>query len=172
MFTMPVIIAALISAIGFLLNCGMLYLVLSKGRQTYHYLFSAVLFICALWDFGILLSMLRNNHENELTIYGYVVFLPCSFLAVLIYQFTTTYLRRPKKKRPSFYGSSAPLGLSRSRLDWVEKSMVFSITVGEIFIDRIEHFNFFLCFPSHFGGLQPFPPPGCFFRSPKERGFA
>lgn len=112
MFTVPVIIAAIISAIGFLLNCGMLYLVLSRGRKTYHYIFSAVLFICALWDLGILLSMLRNTHENELVIYGYIVFLPCSFLAALIYQFTTTYLGRPKKKTTIFLWVFSILGVA------------------------------------------------------------
>lgn len=97
MLTVPVILTAIISVIGFLLNIGMLFVVLSKGRKVYHYLFSAVLFICAVWDFGILLSMLRNNHESELIIYGYIVILPCTFLAALIYQFTTTYLQQSKK---------------------------------------------------------------------------
>ena len=95
--TVPVTFTAIISAIGFALNCGMLYLVLSRGRKSYHYLFAAVLFICAVWDFGILLCMLRNSHENELIIYGYIIFLPCCFLAALIYQFTTTYLQKPRK---------------------------------------------------------------------------
>jgi hypothetical protein len=98
MLSVAVIVTAVISAVGFLLNCGMLYLVLSKGRKNYHYLFSAVLLICAVWDFGILLCMLRNNHESELIIYGYIVVLPCTFLAALIYHFTTTYLQQPKKK--------------------------------------------------------------------------
>jgi hypothetical protein len=61
MLTAPVIMAVVISAIGLLLNCGMLYMVLSRGKKIYHYLFSAVLMICALWDLGILLSMLRNT---------------------------------------------------------------------------------------------------------------
>jgi len=98
MLTAPVILTAIISAIGFLINSGMLYVVLSKGRKIYHYLFSAILLICAVWDFGILLCMLRNSHESELIIYGYIVVLPCIFLAALIYHFTTTYLQQPKKK--------------------------------------------------------------------------
>jgi len=98
MLTAPVILTAVISAIGFLINSAMLFLVLSRGRKLYHYLFAAVLLICAIWDFGILLCMLRNSHESELIIYGYIVVLPCSFLAVLIYHFTTTYLQQPKKK--------------------------------------------------------------------------
>jgi hypothetical protein len=92
MYSFPVITTAVISVIGFLLNGTMLILVLSKGKRTYHYLFAAVLVICAVWDLGILLTMLRNNHPGELIIYGYLVFLPCSFLAALIYQFTTTFL--------------------------------------------------------------------------------
>lgn len=98
MLSTTVILTAVISAIGFLLNSGMLYLVVSKGKRAYHYLFAAVLLICAIWDVGILLSMLRNNNEKELIIYGYVVFIPCTFLAPLIYQFTTTYLNRAKKR--------------------------------------------------------------------------
>ena len=110
MLTAPVILTAVISTIGFFLNCGMLYLVLSKGRKTYHYLFSAILFICALWDLGILLCMVRNSHERELIIYGYFVFLPCCFLAALIYLFTTTYLQQPKKKTTIFLWVFSILG--------------------------------------------------------------
>ena len=92
-----VIFTAIISLIGLLLNSIMLYLVLSRGRRLYHYLFAAVLLICALWDFGILLSMLRNQHENELIFFGYLVLFPCLFLPALIYQFTSTYLGKSNK---------------------------------------------------------------------------
>ncbi|MGB2962937.1 MAG: hypothetical protein WBB69_03030 [Anaerolineales bacterium] len=97
MLSAPVICTAIISAFGLLLNCGMLYVVLSRAKQAYHYLFSAVLFICAVWDIGILLCMVRNTHENELIIYGYLVFLPCIFLTAVIYQFSATYLNRLRK---------------------------------------------------------------------------
>jgi len=97
MLTKPVIVTAIVSAVGFLLNSTMFYLVLSRGRKTYHYLFSALLFICAIWDMGILLSMLRNSHERELIIYGHMVFIPCSFLYAIIFHFTASYLGRPKK---------------------------------------------------------------------------
>jgi len=110
MITAPVVIAVVISAIGLLLNCGMLYMLLSRGKKIYHYLFSAILMICALWDLGILLSMLRNTYENELIIYGYIVFLPCNFLAVLTYQFTTTYLERSEKKITIFLWVFSVLG--------------------------------------------------------------
>ena len=134
MFTAPVIIAAGISAIGLLLNCGMLYMVLSRGKKTYHYLFSAVLSICALWDLGILLSMLRNTYENELIIYGYIVFLPCNFLAALIYQFTTTYLRRPKKKIAIFlwvFGVLGVVGLATGLGGKIEG--IFNYSWGNIY---------------------------------------
>lgn len=51
---------AISSFIGFLLNSTVLYLVLSRGKKPYHYLFAGVLFICALWDLGIVMAMLRN----------------------------------------------------------------------------------------------------------------
>jgi hypothetical protein len=98
MLTTAVIFTGIISAIGFILNGLMLYLVLSIGRQRYHYLFAAVLCICAIWDLGIFLSMLRNSHEGELIVYGYIVILPCTFLAPLIYQFTGDYLGSSNKK--------------------------------------------------------------------------
>jgi hypothetical protein len=97
MLTAPVILTAIISSIGLLLNILMLYLVLSRGRLLYHYLFAAILLCCAIWDFGILLSMLRNQQEYELVIFGYIVFLPCTFLSALVYQFTCTYLKRTTK---------------------------------------------------------------------------
>lgn len=97
MYSTAVVVTAIISAIGFLLNGGMLYLVLSRGRKAYHYLFAAILLICAVWDIGILLCMLRNSHESELIIYGYIVVLPCTFLTALIYHFTTTYLQKTRK---------------------------------------------------------------------------
>lgn len=97
MVSTAVVITAGISAFGLLLNSAMLGLVLSKGKKTYHYLFAGVLMICSVWDLGILLSMLRNDHYRELIIYGYIVFIPCTFLTALIYQFTTTYLRKGQR---------------------------------------------------------------------------
>ena len=92
-----VVVTAIIAAIGFLLNCSMLYLVLSRGREIYHYFFAAILTICAIWDLGILLCMVRNNHESELILYGYIIVLPCTLLTAFIYNFTTSYLQEPNK---------------------------------------------------------------------------
>jgi hypothetical protein len=97
-----VLVTSITSGLGFLLNSAILFLVLSRGRQKYHYLFAAFLFICALWDLGISLSMIRNSHVNELVIYGNVIWNPCIFMFAIIFNFTCSYLNRPKKKLTIF----------------------------------------------------------------------
>ncbi len=94
-----VIATSITSFIGFLLNSAILFLILSRGRQKYHYLFAGFLFICAFWDLGIFLSMIRNNHVNELPIYGKIIWWPCMFLFPIIYHFTCAYLNQPRKWR-------------------------------------------------------------------------
>jgi hypothetical protein len=97
-----VLVTSITSFIGFLLNSTVLFLVLSRGRKKYHYLFAGFLFICALWDLGIFLSMIRNSHVNELAIYGNVIWQPCTFMFAIIYHFTCAYLNQPRKKRTIF----------------------------------------------------------------------
>ncbi len=97
-----VIATAITSFAGFLLNSAVLGLVLLRGRKTYHYIFSGYLFICALWDLGIFLSMIRNDHVNELPTYGTIVWWPCTFMTAIIYTFTCTYLDQPRKLRTIF----------------------------------------------------------------------
>jgi hypothetical protein len=94
-----VVATSVTSFIGFLLNCVVLLLVLSRGRRDYHYLFAAFLSICALWDLGIFLSMVRNNSVDELPIYGNTIWWPCTFMFAIIYHFTCAYLGEPRKKR-------------------------------------------------------------------------
>jgi hypothetical protein len=94
-----VLVTAITSTIGFVLNSTMLFLVLSRGRQKYHYLFAGFLFICALWDIGVSLSMIRNSHVNELPIYGNIIWWPCIFMFAIIFHFTCAYLDQPRKKR-------------------------------------------------------------------------
>jgi hypothetical protein len=103
MASTTVIITAIISFLGFLLNSGVMYLVLSRGRKRHHYLFAGILLICAIWDFGIFLSMIRNQFADELVIYGYVVFYPCIFLSALIYHFTGSYLNQVRLKTTIFW---------------------------------------------------------------------
>lgn len=75
-----------------------LFLVLSRGRKKYHYLFAGFLFVCALWDLGIVLAMIRNSLTNELPIYGYIIFWPCLFIPAIIYHFTCAYLNQLRKQ--------------------------------------------------------------------------
>jgi hypothetical protein len=92
-----VIITAIESGFGFLLTSTILYLVLSRGRKTYHYLFSAFLLICAIWDLGVFLLMIRNEHLEELDIIGRIAILPCIFIPALIFHFANQYTGRPIK---------------------------------------------------------------------------
>ncbi|MFN2263086.1 MAG: hypothetical protein ACK2UM_02395 [Anaerolineales bacterium] len=96
--TATVRLTAISSFIGFLLNMTILYLVLARGRKTYHYLFAGVLFICAVWDLGITLAMLRNGHPGELISLGYLVSIPCTLLVPLVFHFTCSYLNCPRTK--------------------------------------------------------------------------
>jgi hypothetical protein len=93
-----VTITAISSFIGFVLNSTILYLVLSKGKERYHYLFAGILFICAIWDLGITLAMLRNEHAADLINLGYIITIPCLFLLPLIFHFTCSYIGCPKMK--------------------------------------------------------------------------
>ena len=97
-----VAVTSITSFIGLLLNSLMLVLVLSRGRRTYHYLFAGYLFICAMWDLGIFLSMIRNDYVDELPTYGTIVWWPCTFMIAIIYTFTCAYLDQPKKWRTVF----------------------------------------------------------------------
>jgi hypothetical protein len=97
-----VLVTAITSSIGFLLNAFVLFLVLSRGRRKYHYLFAGIPLILAIWDIGIVLTMIRNSFTNELPIYGRVIGAPCSFIPALIYHFTCNYLNQPRKKSTIF----------------------------------------------------------------------
>ena len=90
-------VTAITSGLGVILNCIVLYLVLSQGRKLYHYLFAGVLAICAIWDLAIFLMMVRNNHIEEVAALGYVI-IPCTALPALIFHFTCSYLDQPYKK--------------------------------------------------------------------------
>jgi len=91
------IITAIESGFGFLLTSTILYLVLSRRRKTYHYLFAAFLLICAVWDLGVFLLMIRNGHLEELEIIGRVAILPCTFIPALVFHFANLYTGRPIK---------------------------------------------------------------------------
>jgi hypothetical protein len=91
----PIVIATAVeSFLGALLTSGILYLVLSRGRQLYHYLFAAFLFICLFWDTGTFLLMIRNRHLEELPAIGYVISLPCTLLPSIVFHFACVYTKR------------------------------------------------------------------------------
>ena len=92
-----VIITAIESGLGFLLTSTILYLVLSRGRKVYHYIFAAFLLICAIWDVGVFMLMIRNSHVNELEIIGRIAIQPCSFIPALIFHFANLYTGHPIK---------------------------------------------------------------------------
>ena len=92
-----VIITAVESGLGFLLSSLILVLVLSRSRKTYHYLFAAFLLICAIWDLGVFLLMIRNEHLEELDIIGRIAILPCTFIPALIFHFANLYTGKPVK---------------------------------------------------------------------------
>jgi hypothetical protein len=92
-----VIITAIESGFGFLLTSTILYLVLSRGKKLYHYLFAAFLLVCAIWDLGVFLLMIRNEHLEELDIIGRIAILPCTFIPALIFHFANLYTGRPIK---------------------------------------------------------------------------
>jgi hypothetical protein len=91
------IVTAVESAFGFLLTGTVFYLVLSRGRRGYHYLFAAFLLICMIWDLGTFLMMLRNDHAQELETIGRLAILPCVFLPALIFHFANLYTGQPIK---------------------------------------------------------------------------
>jgi hypothetical protein len=96
--TSPILVlTAIESGFGFLLSSVILVLVLMNGRKTYHYLFAAFLLVCVLWDLGTFLIAIRNEHLEELVVFGYVIGFPCSLLSALILHFASLYTGRPVK---------------------------------------------------------------------------
>jgi len=91
------IVTAIESGFGFLLTSIIIILVLKNGRKAYHYLFAAFLIICAIWDLGIFLLMIRNDHLNELVIIGFIIGFWCGFIPALIFHFASLCTGRPIK---------------------------------------------------------------------------
>ena len=92
-----VIVTAVESGLGFLLTSTILVLVLTRGKKSYHYLFAAFLLICAIWDLGTFLLMVRNEHLEELGRIGYIIGFWCVFIPALIFHFANLYTGRPIK---------------------------------------------------------------------------
>jgi hypothetical protein len=92
-----VVITAIEAAIGLVLNGTNFYLVISRGRKKFHYIFATLLTTYFIWDLCIFLSMIRNEHVNELPLYGYITMIPGAVIQTLIYHFTVVYVRKPIK---------------------------------------------------------------------------
>lgn len=92
-----VIITTIESAFGFILSSIILYLILKQRRELYHYLFAAFLLICTVWDLGVFLLMIRNDHLNELEVIGIGISLMVSFIPALLFHFANLYTRQPIK---------------------------------------------------------------------------
>jgi len=67
-----ILVSAILAFLVFLTNGGLVFLVLSRGRQQHHYLFAAVLATFAITGLGMFLIWIRNSHPDELIIYTYV----------------------------------------------------------------------------------------------------
>jgi hypothetical protein len=89
-----VILTAVESGLGFILSVVILYLLLSRKRQGYHYLFAAFLLVCAIWDLGIFFEMIRNDHLNELPVIGRIITLLVCFIPALLFHFACLYTGR------------------------------------------------------------------------------
>lgn len=89
-----VVITAIESGLGFILSVVILYLLLSRRRKAFHYIFAAFLLICAVWDLGILYEMIRNEHVNELPVVGRIISLMVCFIPAFLFHFACLYTGR------------------------------------------------------------------------------
>ncbi len=89
-----ILLTAIESGFGFLLTSTILYIVLSNGRRAYHYLFSVFLLVCAIWDLGTFVIMIRNEHVEEVVLIGRIIIPPCILIPALMFHFTDIYTGR------------------------------------------------------------------------------
>jgi hypothetical protein len=54
-------------------------------------MFAGLILTCLIWDLGILLSMIRNEHLEELVLYGYIATLPGTFIPALVHHFSVAF---------------------------------------------------------------------------------
>jgi hypothetical protein len=97
-----VLVVEIITFLAFLLNGAILFLVLSRGRKRYHYLFAAAIACFATGCLGIFLAFIRSSHTGEFRVY-IAIMQATSLLSVpCIYHFTCSYLKQPRKKSTVF----------------------------------------------------------------------
>jgi hypothetical protein len=96
------LVTEIVSLLAFLLNGAMLFLVLSRGRQRYHYLFAAVLACFAVGCLSVFLIFIRSGHIGEFLIYVGIIQATSLLSAPCIYHFTCSYLEQPRRKSTVF----------------------------------------------------------------------
>jgi hypothetical protein len=89
---------AIAALVGFLINGAVLFLVLSRGRQKYHYLFAAILALYAIANLTFFLFMIRNSHVNELLVYLDILSQSNFLVVPCTYHFICRYLNQPRQK--------------------------------------------------------------------------
>jgi hypothetical protein len=127
------LVTAIIAFLGFLINGVVTFLILSRGRQKYHYLFAASLFAHVLWDISIFLIMIRNSFVNEVIVYVYVACAGCIFLPALLYHFTCSYLNQLRKKSTIFIWAFCAYGFIGSFSGLFGEMGVFNFSWGNFF---------------------------------------
>ena len=93
---------AIATFLCFLLNSTILFLVLSRGRKKYHYLFAAILALYAIGNLSFFLAMIRNSYLNELSVYISIISVRLFLMVPCIYHFTCAYLNQPRRKSTIF----------------------------------------------------------------------
>lgn len=93
-----VVVTAIVSLLGALINLTVMSLILLRRSKRYHILFSALLTIAAVWDLGIFLSMIRNDFPQEVVQYVNAISILFSLFPAVVFHFTTTYLNQPHTK--------------------------------------------------------------------------
>ncbi len=123
-----ILASAILACLSFLINGAVLFLVLSRGRQKYHYLFAAVLALYTIGSLSMFLFFIRNSHIDELTIYFSVV-QPTLFLSIpCIYYFTCSYLNQSRKKSTIFLWVYTTIVVIFTGSSWVTGTSPIAIT--------------------------------------------
>jgi len=103
--SLVVSVTSITSFIGFVMNTLVMFLVLARGRRSYHFLFAVLLFFVACWDLGVFLMMIRNDYPSEILLYYLIVGISVLLFPAFAFHFTTAYLDQPRRKLTIFiYG--------------------------------------------------------------------
>ena len=145
------LVTAIVSCLAFLLNGVILFIVLSRGRQRYHYLFAAVLACFVVGCLSVFLVFIRSSHTGEFLIYVAIMQATSLLSVPCIYHFTCSYLEQPRKKSTVFIWAytatiaivtsfGMALGFAPTELTHTEAGINVAFQ-GDI-IARVSHFIF------------------------------